>query len=218
MMLPLTFPPAGDDGYELLCLGAHSDDLEIGCAGTVLRLLRELPVRAVTWVVLSGDETRAHEAKRGARRIFGCHPGVRVVQAEFRDGFFPHDPVPLKEYFEGLKHTIHPDLILTHYRHDAHQDHRLVSELTYNTFRDHFVLEYEVMKIDGDLGNPNVYVALDAQTVDRKVRLIDECYGSQRDKRWFDPEAFRSLMRLRGIEAGATSGYAEAFYSRKVVL
>jgi LmbE family N-acetylglucosaminyl deacetylase len=126
--------------------------------------------------------------------------------------------VPLKEFFEELKGSARPDLILTHYRHDAHQDHRMVSELTYNTFRDHLVLEYEVMKIDGDLGNPNVYVALDRETVDRKVRVIEECYSSQRDKRWFDGGAFRSLMRLRGIEAGAPSGYAEAFYGRKVVL
>jgi LmbE family N-acetylglucosaminyl deacetylase len=218
MMLPLSLGSTPERGYELLCLGAHSDDLEIGCGGTVLRLLHELRVTAITWVVLSGDDTRAAEAKRAADCILGGHPGARVVQGSFRDGFFPHDPVPLKEFFEELKGSARPDLILTHYRHDAHQDHRMVSELTYNTFRDHLVLEYEVMKIDGDLGNPNVYVALDRETVDRKVRVIEECYSSQRDKRWFDGGAFRSLMRLRGIEAGAPSGYAEAFYGRKVVL
>jgi LmbE family N-acetylglucosaminyl deacetylase len=218
MMLPLSLGPVRDRGHELLCLGAHSDDLEIGCGGTVLRLLGELPIARVTWVVLSGADTRADEAKQAADCILGGHPGAHIVQAGFRDGFFPHDPVPLKEYFEELKRTVRPDLILTHYRHDAHQDHRMVAELTYNSFRDHLILEYEVMKIDGDLGNPNVYVALDPATVDSKIRVLEECYGSQRDKRWFDGEAFRSLMRLRGIEAGTASGYAEAFYGRKVVL
>jgi LmbE family N-acetylglucosaminyl deacetylase len=215
-MLPLAPPPGR--GYELLCLGAHSDDLEIGCSATVLRLLRELPIERITWVVLSGDGDRADEARRGASYVLGEHPGARIVQAAFRDGFFPYTPVPIKELFEELKRDVQPDLIFTHYREDRHQDHRFVSDLTYNTWRDHLILEYEVMKIDGDLGNPNVYVPLDAATVDHKIRLLEDCFGTQRDKRWFSEDAFRGLMRLRGVEAGSTSGYAEAFYGRKILI
>lgn len=218
MMLPLAPHPPKGGGYEVLCLGAHSDDLEIGCGGTVLRLLRELPVERITWVVLSGNPQRAREARRGARRVLGRHRVSRILQATFRDGFFPYTAVLIKEYFEDLKRGVRPDLIFTHYREDRHQDHRLVSDLTYNTFRDHLVLEYEIMKIDGDLGNPNVYLPLDADTVDCKLRVLAECFGTQRDKRWFSEDAFRSLMRLRGIEAGAPSGYAEAFYGRKMVI
>jgi LmbE family N-acetylglucosaminyl deacetylase len=217
-MLPLAPQPPSRGGYELLCLGAHSDDLEIGCGGTVLRLLRELPVERITWVVLSGDTDRAREAQRSARRLLGRHGGARLVQTAFRDGFFPYTAVPIKDQFEALKREVAPDLIFTHYRDDRHQDHRLVSELTYNTFRDHLILEYEVMKIDGDIGNPNVYVPLEVATVDRKLRLLADCFGSQRDKRWFNEEAFRGLMRLRGVESGAPSGYAEAFYGRKIVV
>lgn len=216
LRLGLGRPPPG--GYELLCVGAHSDDLEIGCGGTVLRLLRELPVARVTWVVLSGSPERAAEARRGARRVLGRRPGVRLVQQAFRDGFFPYTAIPIKEHFERLKREVKPDLIFTHCREDRHQDHRLVSDLTYNTFRDHLVLEYEVMKVDGDLGRPGVYVALDAATVRRKVATLEACFGTQRDRRWFSEDAFRGLMRLRGVEAGAPSGYAEAFYCRKLVL
>jgi LmbE family N-acetylglucosaminyl deacetylase len=217
-MLPIGLAPPRGDGYELLCIGAHSDDLEIGCAGTMLRLMSALPVRRVTWLVLSGNADRAREAKRGALRVLGRGAGVRLVQCAFRDGFFPSTVLGIKEYFEHLKRDVDPDLILTHYRDDRHQDHRIVSDLTYQTFRDHLVLEYEVMKIDGDIGNPNLYVALDAATVERKLRLLQECFGSQRDKRWFSEDAFRGLMRLRGVEAGAPSGYAEAFYGRKLVI
>jgi LmbE family N-acetylglucosaminyl deacetylase len=218
MMLPLTLPPRRGGGLEILCLGAHSDDLEIGCGGTMLRLLREWPVERVTWVVLSGSPARAREARRGAQRVLGRRAGTRILQADFRDGFFPYDPVPVKEYVEGLKRSVRPDLIFTHYLQDRHQDHRFVSELTYNTFRDHLVLEYEVMKTDGDVGNPNVYVALSPPIVERKLRLLEDCFGTQRSKRWFSEDAFRGLMRLRGLEAGAPSGHAEAFYGRKLVV
>jgi LmbE family N-acetylglucosaminyl deacetylase len=216
-MLPLILGKPPRRGYEILCLGAHSDDLEIGCAGAVLRLLREQPVATVTWVVLSGGPDRAREARRGARRVLGRHSGARILQQTFRDGFFPYTAVAIKEYFEQLKRAVQPQVVFTHFRMDRHQDHRLVSDLTYNTFRDHLVLEYEVMKKDGDLGNPNVYVALDEATVRRKVSILEDCFGTQRDKSWFSEDAFRGLLRLRGIEAGARSGYAEAFYARKLV-
>jgi LmbE family N-acetylglucosaminyl deacetylase len=150
--------------------------------------------------------------------VVGRHRGTRIVQAEFRDGFFPYSGTPIKEFFETLKREVRPDLILTHYRHDLHQDHRLVSELTYNTFRDHLVFEYEIMKLDGDIGNPNVYVPLDMTTVRRKISLLMDSFGTQRDKRWFSEDTFRGLMRLRGMEAGSASGYAEAFYGRRLVI
>jgi LmbE family N-acetylglucosaminyl deacetylase len=218
MMLPLAPRPRTGDAYEVLCLGAHSDDIEIGCGGTLLRLLREWPIARVTWVVLSGNPARAAEARRSARRLLGRRVEARIVQATFRESYFPYTAVPIKELFDDLRREVAPDVVLTHYRDDRHQDHRLVSELTYNTFRDHLVLEYEVVKLDGDIGNPNVYVALDAATVRRKVRLLMESFASQRDRRWFTEDVFQGIMRLRGMEAGTASGYAEAFYGRKLVL
>jgi LmbE family N-acetylglucosaminyl deacetylase len=217
-MLPLRLGEARRGGYEVLCLGAHSDDLEIGCSGTVLRLLAEENIARVTWVVLSGNKERAREARTGARRILGKARGVRVVQQAFRDGYFPYVAVDIKDFFEGLKREVQPDLVFTHYRNDRHQDHRLVSDLTYNTFRDHLILEYEILKVDGDLGQPNTYVPLAAATVRRKVKVLETTFGSQRDRRWFSGDAFRALMRLRGVEAGSASGYAEAFYGRKLLL
>jgi LmbE family N-acetylglucosaminyl deacetylase len=217
-MLPLVLAPPPRGGYELLCLGPHSDDIEIGCGGTLLRLLREAPVRVVTWVVLSGNAERAREARSAARRIVGRRAEARIVQRTFRDGFFPYVGAEVKEFFEDLKREVRPDLVFAPYREDRHQDHRLVSDLAYNTFRDHVLLEYEIMKVDGDLGRPNLYVALDEPTVTRKIAVLEECFGSQRDRRWFSEDAFRGLMRLRGIEAIAPSGYAEAFYARKLAL
>jgi LmbE family N-acetylglucosaminyl deacetylase len=203
---------------ELLCIGAHSDDIEIGCAGTVLHLLERLSIHRVTWVVLSGDDDRIAEAERSCRRILDGRCTIELHLQRFRDGFFPYTAVTIKEFFESLKQSTRPDLVLTHYRDDRHQDHRLTSELTYNTFRDHLILEYEVMKKDGDLGRPNAYVPLSEETAQRKVQLLMEGFGSQRDKSWFSEDAFLGLMRLRGIEAGAPSGYAEAFYGRKILL
>jgi LmbE family N-acetylglucosaminyl deacetylase len=217
-MLPLLLGPPPRGGHELLCLGAHSDDLEIGCAATVQRLLREGLFSRVTWVVLSGSADRAREARRGAKKVLGRHPCARILQESFRDGFFPYAASAVKEFFEALKRQVNPTLVLTHYREDRHQDHRLVSDLTYNTFRDQLVLEYEVMKIDGDLGHPNVYVPLDEAAVRRKVALLEACFGTQRDKRWFSEDAFRGLMRLRGVEAVSPTGFAEAFYGRKLIL
>jgi LmbE family N-acetylglucosaminyl deacetylase len=217
-MLALGLGPPPRGGYELLCLGAHSDDLEIGCGGTLLRLLAELRVARITWVVLSGNAQRAREARAAARRLLGRRRGTRLVQETFRDGFFPYQAVPIKEFFERLKTEVAPDLVLTHYREDRHQDHRLVSDLTYNTFRDHLVLEYEILKVDGDLGRPNVYVPLGPATVRRKVAILEASFGSQRNRRWFNEEAFRALMRVRGVEAGSPSGYAEAFYVRRLLL
>jgi LmbE family N-acetylglucosaminyl deacetylase len=205
-------------GYEILCIGAHSDDIEIGCGGTLFRLLRELPVARLTWVVLSGNDARAEEARQGARPFLALAREGRLVLKSFRDGFFPYTAVPIKEFFEELKREVRPDLVLTHYREDRHQDHRLVSDLTYNSFRDHLVLEYEIPKFDGDLGRPNTYVALDQETCKAKVTHLLAAFGTQRDKRWFSEDTFRAMLRLRGIEAGSPSGFAEAFHGRKIVL
>jgi len=218
MMLPLMPAGVGRDGLDLLCVGAHSDDLEIGCAGTILRLRRELPLARVTWVVLSGGAERAQEARAGARQVLGRQKDARLIQANFRDGFFPYTAVEIKEFFEGLKREVTPDIVFTHFREDRHQDHRLVSDLTYNTFRDHLILEYEIFKIDGDIGQPNLYVPLDAVTATRKVKMLMRTFGSQRDKRWFSEDAFLALLRLRGAEAGSPSGFAEAFFARKIVV
>jgi LmbE family N-acetylglucosaminyl deacetylase len=217
-MLPLSLGRPPRAGYALLCIGAHSDDLEIGCGGVIMRLLREHRVGAVTWVVLSGDGERASEARRAARRILGRRPSVRLVLRNFRDSYFPYQGASIKEFFAELKSMVTPDLIFTHYRDDRHQDHRLVSELTYNAFRDHLILEYEVMKVDGDLGNPNIYVPLEEPLMRRKVKIIRESFKTQEEKLWFDDRVFLALMRLRGLEAGARSGLAEAFYCRKQVL
>ncbi len=217
-MLRLEPALAARSGLEVLCLGAHSDDLELGCGGTIHRLLNEQSIERITWVVLSGDDERAAEAERSFQRLLDGRCDADIRQQRFRDGFFPYTGVAIKEFFETLKATTRPDLILTHYREDRHQDHRLTSELTYNTFRDHLILEYEVMKKDGDLGRPNTYVPLDEDTTQRKVQLLMEVFGSQRDKSWFSEDAFLGLMRLRGIEAGAPSGYAEAFHLRKLVI
>jgi LmbE family N-acetylglucosaminyl deacetylase len=205
-------------GLEVLCLGAHSDDIEIGCAGALLRLADELPIDRVTWVVLSGSGERAAEAEASCRRLLDGRCKVEVLLPGFRESYFPYTAVPIKEFVQSLTDRTSPDLILTHYREDRHQDHRLTSELTYNAFRDHLILEYEVFKKDGDLGRPNTYVALDEETARRKVELLMDGFATQRDRTWFSEDAFLGLMRLRGIEAGAPGGYAEAFYARKLVI
>jgi LmbE family N-acetylglucosaminyl deacetylase len=198
----------------LLCLGAHSDDLEIGCGGTIMRLLAERDVR-VRWVVFGCVGKRSEEARRSAEALLGAARDKQVELHGFRDGFFPYAGKEIKEVFEALKGQVSPDLILTHTRKDLHQDHRLVNELTWNTFRNHLILEYEIPKYDGDMGSPNFFVRLDDALLQRKIRHLMDFFATQRDKRWFDEETFRGLLRLRGVEAGVR--YAEAFYSRKMV-
>ena len=215
-MIALSFASAPDTPLRVLCLGAHSDDIEIGCGGTVLRLAAARCVD-VTWVVLSADAARAGEARRGADLFLRSAARASVLVKEFRDGFFPYVGADVKTYFEELKAIVSPDVVFTHYRADRHQDHRLVSELTWNTFRDHLILEYEIPKWDGDLGSPNCYVALDEETCGRKTDYLLATFQSQIGKRWFTADTFQGLMRVRGIEAGAAEGYAEAFYAHKLV-
>jgi LmbE family N-acetylglucosaminyl deacetylase len=203
---------------SLLCLGAHCDDVEIGCGGTVLRLVEANPGLHVDWLVLASDEQRATEARASAARFLAGAASSTVEVLSFRASYFPYTGGEIKDVFEELKGRTQPDLVLTHWGGDAHQDHRLVSELTWNTFRDHLVLEYEVPKYDGDVGRPNVFVQLDEAHVERKVATILESFASQADKHWFDADAFRGLMRLRGIECASPSGLAEAFHARKLRL
>lgn len=215
-MFPLTLPVDAAHPLNILCLGAHSDDIEIGCGGTILSLLEQFPDATVHWVVFSAVDDRAAEARQGAC-VFAGGAVRSLALREFRDGFMPYAGAAVKDEFENLKSTL-PDLIFTHNRRDAHQDHRLLAELTWNTFRDHLILEYEIPKYDGDLGQPNVFVPLDEKLCERKVQFLMDTFRSQRSKRWFHRETFLSLMRLRGIECNAPAGYAEAFYCRKLVL
>jgi LmbE family N-acetylglucosaminyl deacetylase len=217
-MLPLTLGRSTRGPLTVLCLGAHSDDIEIGCGGTILRLLAERRRVAVHWIVLSGDARRAREARRSATRLLRGASAREVLVLQFRDGFLPYQGAAVKDAFEQLKQNISPDLIFTHHGADAHQDHRLVSELTWNTFRDHTILEYEIPKYDGDLGRPNVFVPLGPRFRERKLSLLMSAFPSQRGKRWFTRETFDAMMRLRGIECSAPGGYAEAFHCRKIVL
>jgi LmbE family N-acetylglucosaminyl deacetylase len=209
----------GKDNNQLrvLCLGAHSDDIEIGCGGLILELVRRVKLD-VHWVVFSARAQRAVEARRSAALFLKGAHRARVSIHGFRDGFFPYQGADIKKVFERLKRDSSPDLVLTHYRDDRHQDHRELSNLAWNTFRDHWILEYEIPKFDGDLGSPNCFVPLDRDTCTRKVRHLHQAFGSQRDKHWFTDETFLGLMRLRGMECRAAGGFAEAFYSRKTVL
>lgn len=215
-MRSLSLPADTTSPLSILCLGAHSDDIEIGCGGTILRLAHQYPNCVFHWVVFSADGVRAAEAQHAAALFAGTKAVRGPLLKSFKDGFLPFVGVEVKAIFEELK-VISPDIIFTHNRKDAHQDHRLVAELTWNTFRDHLILEYEIPKYDGDLGQPSLFVPLETGLCEKKVRYIMDAFQSQHSKRWFRPDTFLSLMRLRGMECNAPSGYAEAFYCRKLV-
>lgn len=214
LSLSLPFDPAHPP--NILCLGAHPDDIEIGCGGTILRLLSQFPKSSVRWVVFSAIGERADEARRGAC-LFGGDAVRQLIFKEFRDGFLPFTGDEVKEVFEDLK-SVSPDLVFCPSRKDAHQDHRFLGELTWSTFRDHLIFEYEIPKYDGDLGQPGIFVPLGSNVHQQKVQYLLDAFPSQRSKRWFREDTFLSLMRLRGMECNAPSGYAEAFYCRKLVL
>lgn len=203
---------------SLLCLGAHADDIEIGCGGTILRLLEECPSVAVTWAVFSADPVREAEARSSATEYLIEAAQARVVVYGFGDGLFPSQSDAIKQQFEALKREVEPDLILTHALCDAHQDHRTIAQLTAQTFRNEMVLGYEIPKVDGDLGNPNFFVPLARSHCERKIDMLSKHFGSQKSRHWFDPELFRGLLRLRGMHAVAQSGWAEAFYCPKLVV
>ena len=215
-MKKLGFAHNSADPVNILCLGAHSDDIEIGCGGTLLQMQCDGIRINVTWVVFSASGKRADEA-RVAAGLFTADCGAEVILHEFRDGFLSYSGTQVKEYFEELKQKVQPDLIFTHWKDDAHQDHRLVSSVTWNTFRNHLILEYEIPKYDGDIGRPNVFVPLEAESYRGKVDHLFQAFESQRSKAWFDREMFTGLMRIRGMESNSPSGYAEAFHSRKLI-
>jgi len=216
----LEFQALGGAGRPLtiLCIGAHCDDIEIGCSGTVLALLSHYPGSVVWWVVLTGNDVREQETRTAARRLLGKASSREIITKRFRNGYFPYVGMEVKDFFEDLKQRVSPDVVFTHFRNDLHQDHRVTGELTWNTFRDHLILEYEVPKYDGGLGSPNLFVPLSDSEREEKVRVLMECFPSQQNKQWFTRETFTGLMRLRGIESNSPSGYAEAFYCRKAVL
>jgi len=217
-VIKLGFEAPMGEGLKVLCLGAHSDDIEIGCGGTILRLLEEYCDVSVHWVVFGAEGVRAAEARESAASFLEKAKHKTVVIRNFRDGFFPYIGAEIKEYFEELKGEFNPDIIFTHYRYDLHQDHRLICELTWNTFRDHLILEYEIMKYDGDLGTPNFYVRLSEDICRNKIQKIFSHFKSQVGKSWFSEDSFFSLLRLRGVESNSPDRYAEAFYCRKGVL
>ena len=207
-----------DESATFLFLGAHCDDIEIGCGGTILRLVQQYPKMRFVWVVLSSDATRAKEARTSCDMFLESVTHKELEIKQFRNGYFPYIGATIKDYFEELKRTENPHFIFTHYRQDLHQDHRLVSELTWNTFRDHVILEYEIPKYDGDLGLPNFFVPVNRELSERKVSYILECFESQRSQRWFTRETFLGLMRMRGVECNAENGYAEAYHCRKLAI
>lgn len=213
-MISLGFPPSAP---RVLCIGAHSDDIEIGCAGTLLEWRQRYPALQICWVVMSTDDLRAKEARKSARALLGSTL-TQVILGDFNDGHLPSQFSAAKNFLASVRERFIPDVVLTHRLDDRHQDHRLISEITWQTWRDQLILEYEVPKYEGDLGQPNLYVPLTRKHADRKLRHLMTHFGSQRSKGWFREQVFTGLMHLRGIECRAESGCAEAFHARKVVL
>jgi LmbE family N-acetylglucosaminyl deacetylase len=201
---------------KILCLGAHCDDIEIGAGGTLLKIFEEYKIEQVAWIVFSSNEIRKHEAQKSAEHFLTVVENKEIIINSYRDGFFPYIGAEIKEYFEGLKKEISPDLIFTHYGNDRHQDHRLISELTWNTWRNNLILEYEIPKYDGDLGTPNFYVKLEEKHIEKRNQILIESFTSQNSKHWFDDATFNALPRLRGLES--VNQFAEAFYVKKLIL
>jgi len=216
-MLSLNLKSSDKRPIRVLCLGAHADDIEIGCGGTVLRILSEHPDSEFFWVVFSSGREREREALDSAALFLERTNHKQVIVKSFRDGFFPYEGEKIKEFFEELKKSVSPDVIFTHYRTDRHQDHRTISDLTWNTWRSHFILEYEIPKYDGDLGSPNCFVPLTREVCDQKIKYICDVFQTQNNKAWLTEDTFQAMLRIRGVECAATDKYAEAFYCRKMV-
>lgn len=217
-MLKFTFGNSENPVRRVLCLGAHSDDIEIGCGGAILQLLEQYPDLSFYWVVFSANPQRAHEAQASAETFLAQAQEKAIIIKNFRDGYFPYLGSDIKDYFEELKQAFVPDLIFTHYRNDLHQDHRLISDLTWNSFRDQLILEYEIPKYDGDLSSPNLFVHLNQAICTCKIDHLLAHFQTQTNKHWFTRETFLAILRLRGIESKAPEQYAEAFYCRKIIL
>jgi LmbE family N-acetylglucosaminyl deacetylase len=208
----------GEGPLEILCLGAHCDDIEIGCGGTLLRILAERPGSSVHWVAFASNPEREAEARASASAFLEGAARSRVVIQAFRESYFPQVAAEIKDAFERLKAEVKPDVVFAHHRGDLHQDHRVIAELVWNTFRDHLVAEYEIPKYEGDLGAPNVFFALPDAIARRKVELILRHFPSQASRSWFRAATFEALMRLRGVECNAAEGWAEAFHCRKLTV
>ncbi len=207
-----------DAAKSILCLGAHGDDIEIGCGGTLLALLDARPDLEITWVVFGAQGARVDEARRSAERILGRDAADRIRIKGFRDSYFPYLGAEVKEFMEEVRDRVAPDVIFTHHRQDLHQDHRLLAELTWCAFRNHLILEYEIPKYDGDLGRPNCYFPLAESVCRRKIDWIREAFPSQRDKPWFTEDTYWALLRLRGVECQSPTHFAEAFHGPKITL
>lgn len=203
---------------RILCIGAHVDDIEIGCGGTLLRLLEENPGIEVHWVVATSNPSRKAEAERSAERFLRNAASYQLTVLDFQDGYLPYIGAPVKDAFFEIQKAIEPDVVFTHRLEDRHQDHRMLAELTWNTFRAHPILEYEIPKYEGDLGNPNLFVSLSKEVAERKIELLMDCFETQTAKPWFEAGTFEALLRIRGLEAKAESNMAEAFTARKLVL
>lgn len=216
-MLGLTLNKERENPLHILFLGAHSDDIEIGCGGTVLKLIQQYPNAVFHWIVFSAGLHRASEGQASAESFLVQAQHKYISIKDYRDSFFPYLGGEIKNYFEQLKQEVNPDLIFTHYRDDLHQDHRLICDLTWNTFRNHLILEYEIPKYDGDLGTPNFFVPLDESLYQQKIAYLLQHFRTQATKDWFAEDTFLALMRLRGMESKSPSKYAEAFYARKIV-
>ncbi|MGV8137877.1 MAG: PIG-L deacetylase family protein [Mangrovibacterium sp.] len=212
----LAFKLKNSAPINILCLGAHCDDIEIGAGGTLLKIFEEYELNKVSWVVFASTEIRKQEAINSAEKFLSDVPNKKISVYGGRDGFLPYQASEIKELFEELKKEIIPDLIFTHYRNDRHQDHRLISDLTWNTWRNNLILEYEIPKYDGDLGIPDFYVPLDEKYVLKRNTILLESFVSQQSKHWFDQATFSALSRIRGMESASI--FAEAFYARKIVL
>jgi LmbE family N-acetylglucosaminyl deacetylase len=217
-MLSIPLPPNQREPLKLLCLGARSDDIEIGCGGTTLRLAAEVPQLTMRWVVFSSSDVREAEARDSTAAFLEDVAEKHAEVMGFRDGYFPFQGSDIKDRFEALKHEFEPSLVLTHFADDAHQDHLPLARFTYNTFRDHLMLEDEIPKYDRDIGNPNSFVSLTQAQLRRKVEALNRYFASQRSRRWFSDETFRALAWLRGIGCKATEGLAETFYARKIAI
>ena len=216
-MLKFNFQQPSNSTYNILCLGAHCDDIEIGCGGTILRLVETYPSLSFYWIVFSSNAEREQEASHSASLFLKQVKSKSVVIKQFKDGFLPFNGEEVKQLFEQVKQEFNPDIIFTHYRQDLHQDHRLISDFTWNTFRNHLIFEYEIPKYDGDLGKPNFFVHLDEDACHHKIQYITDSFRSQHSKQWFTPETFLSLLRIRGIESNSPGKYAEGFHCRKVI-
>lgn len=200
---------------RILCLGAHCDDIEIGCGASIRRMALRYPHAEFKICVLTGDDTRENETRTALARVLEVSENYSVDVQRFKNGHFPYCAANVKAHIETYK-AFQPDVIFTHFRHDHHQDHRTVSELTANTFRNHLVLEYEILKYDSDLANPNVFIPLTAQDVKDKIEILMESFKSQLDKQWFTPDVFESMARIRGVQCASPTGYAEAFFGNKL--